>query len=314
MSNFEEAYKNSMMFKMLSEDRLHASILLLTHQEAGQEPQYVSPYTRLAEEMYNLGAQSVGGVYPLHGRTFTLGAEKTDTPSLPTEKVDYAELEAKSLAEHGNFVPMKPPFFFSQLREGMIVVFKGSGKTSFIRKLVMPDDEGQNYYGIAMVATFDSPRSLTTGYLYSYGDVQLLSGRCDNNEVLDIAHIAIPKQDVKRLLNLTLEWDNSSIIEGEPYPEDQQGYIYFGHQKVASEGRDTYYCRAQFKKLYNRDSIVLQAESPKGLLQELEKHLHTFLGLQTLKVCVHIDTLRGDMQNYINILQYGLPRLFLNQS
>lgn len=380
MINFEDAYKHSMMFRMLSKDRLHASILLLTHQEAGQEPQYVSPYTRLAEEMYKLGYEAGKAGEPLKPAYFdptyppsdigmnafgkpvpqerceegynflqeTIGKNHTKVElehymTLAVRAVEkdkaaeFMEDMSKIIDVTGCYrllailcsgrtrpdpVTIDPPkkeisfpvpHFFSQLQLGRKVKFKGGG-TAIISDLVQPDDQGQSFYGIGFMREEDSPQSLSAGYLYSYGTGKLIRGRCDNDEALDIEAVVLREDLVREALRLHLEYPNDGKFYGEPHPENQQAYVYFGHQRLVDENKEIYYCRAQFHKALNRPSISEQADNPKDLLRALEAHLGTFFGVQTVTVGVHIDVLRGDMQNYANILTYGVPRLFLGKA
>lgn len=205
------------------------------------------------------------------------------------------------------------PHFFSQLQLGMKVKFKGGG-TAIISDLVQPDDQGQSFYGIGFMREEDSPHSLSAGYLYSYGTGKLIRGRCDNDEDLDIGAVVLREDLVREALRLHLEYPTNDKHYGEPHPENQQAYVSFGHQRLLDQNKDIYYCRAQFHKSLNRPSISEQSDNPKDLLRALEAHLGTFFGVQTVTVGVHIDVLRGDMQDYANILTYGVPRLFLGKA
>lgn len=224
----------------------------------------------------------------------------------------YSNLQKSPRTKTGKYVEMRPPFYFSQLRKGMIVVFK-SGHTSFIRDLVEPDDQGQSFFGMALEKSFDAPHDLVDGYLYSYGTRDLCQGTCDNTSDLDIDHIAIKEKDVKASLNLELEVDRDCFDQGEPPENAQQAYLYFAQQLRLEEGKTLHYCRVQFHKALKRESILLQGDNLGEVLDQLETHLPKFLGLTKVKIYAHIDTLRADAHEYSDSLQDTLGRLFLNQ-
>lgn len=382
MSKFEELFKQTEMYKTLSQDALHSPTLLLRHHEANGKDFYLNPFTRLAEEMFNLGyeagkagdtpkpayfdpmyppsdvgmnafgktvpqerceeaykflQETVGKNYTVveleHYVTLAVRAVEKDNPNEFMEDMKHVLdltgcyrllailCSGRTRPDPVTIDPPKEdkhfpvPHFFSQLMLGMKVKFKGGG-VAVISDLVEPDDQGQSFYGIAFMRDENhiAPESLEAGYVYSYGTKALIHGRCDNDEALDIEAILIREDLVRSVLNLKLAYHQNEREYGEPHPDNQQAYVYFGYQRLLSEDKGIYYCRAQFHRALKRPSIAEQADNPKDLLRALEAHLGSFFGVQEVTVAVHLDTLRKDLSNYANILQYGIPRLFLGKS
>lgn len=380
MSNFEDAFMQTEMYKNLSQDKVHGSTLMLRHYEANGKDFYLNPFTRLAEEMFNLGYEAGKEGEPLKPAYFDptyppsdIGMNAFGKP-VPQERCEEGynflietigknhtkvELEhymalavravekdkAAEFMEHMNnildvtgcyrllailcsgrtrpdptplgnkkdaivYVETKPPYFFSQLRRGMAVQFK-DGSTARIRDLAPPDDEGQAFYGISFDRTPNSPQDLTTGYHYAFGDYALISGECDNVPELSIDKIRIPKDDLKKNLNISLTWNANQREFGEPPQDSVQSYIYFGHQRRVDENKELFYCRVQFHRDLKRESLVLQQYNPIDLLKELEDNLGLFFGVQEVCVGVHIDMMRKDLDEYLKALSYGVPSLFI---
>lgn len=296
MSTFEKRYKQTPLFKALAKHPLRAEVLLLKSVDDGS---YLDPVTLLAHEMYEAGRQSVK-------------APDVDTPALAVPLL--ATEPCSPPKADGEWVQMRPPFYFSQLRKGMVVTFKGSGHTSFIRDLVKPDNKGQAFFGIIFEKTFDSSRHILSDYAYAFGSRELLDGKCHNDSGLDIDYISLHKEDMSSTLPLSLTW-YPNVSDNAPHMKtDSDAWLHFGlTQSPLGVTLENYSCSIQFADGLKREDFTIQASTPKVLIEKLRKCLPVFLGLRQVHLSCDEVLIRGEHQNYLSILQYRIPKLFKGQ-